>query len=188
MRKISLVLMAAMLPVLGTCMEEPTATAQAPAAPPTPFNPVASVHDIMAGTVAPAADAVWGAVAVRSTANGLEESAPETDEDWAAVRYQALHLVEAANLLMMEGRQVALPGQDLLDAGLEGNLTADQIQTAMQDNRTGFIGFAQAFQNAAMQSLAAIDARDTAGLSDSGGGLDEACENCHLVFWYPESQ
>lgn len=188
MTKRAVVLLAALLPVLGACMQEPEATAQAPAAPPTPYKPVASIHDIMAGFVAPAADAVWGAVAVRSTANGLEESAPETDEEWDAVRYQALQLVEASNLLMVPGRQVALPGQTLLDEGLEGNLTTDQIQDAVQTNRTGFVSFAQAFQTAAMESLNAIDARDTDALSNAGGTLDEACENCHLTFWYPESE
>jgi cytochrome c556 len=142
----------------------------------------------MAGMVAPAADEVWGAVAVTSTADGLEETAPETDEEWERVRFQALQLAEASNLLMMEGRSVAGPEQTLLYEGLEGNLTADQIQTAIEANRTGFISFAQAFRNAAMESLAAIDARDTARLSDSGGGLDEACESCHATFWYPAAQ
>jgi hypothetical protein len=73
------------------------------------MRPVASVRDIMAGMVAPAADEVWGAVAVTSTAEGLEETAPETDEEWERVRFQALQLAEASNLLMMEGRSVAGP-------------------------------------------------------------------------------
>ena len=33
--------------------------------------------------------------------------------------------------------------------------------------------------------LAAIDARDAAALTKAGGHLDEACEQCHLKYWYP---
>ena len=31
----------------------------------------------------------------------------------------------------------------------------------------------------------AIDAKDAMALSASGEGLDIACENCHLKYWYP---
>ena len=182
-------LMAALLiPFVTACTPEVSEVAAPPPAPPTPFKLAASIQDIMAGIVAPAADGVWGAVSFRSTADGPVEVVPESDEEWAAVRYQALQLLEAGNLLMMENRPVAGPNQALAYSDLEGNLSADQIQDAIESQRTGFVSFAQAFQNAAAESLAAIEARDTQRLSDSGGGLDEACENCHTTFWYPESQ
>jgi hypothetical protein len=33
--------------------------------------------------------------------------------------------------------------------------------------------------------LDAIDAKDSARLFEVGGEIDEACEACHLVYWYP---
>ncbi len=33
--------------------------------------------------------------------------------------------------------------------------------------------------------LAAIDAKDIMRISDAGAKLDEACEGCHLIYWYP---
>jgi cytochrome c556 len=41
---------------------------------------------------------------------------------------------------------------------------------------------------AALIALKAIDARDVDGLSNAGGDIDEACESCHLVFWYPNEK
>jgi len=190
-KRISLAL-ALLLPFAAACSQQEEAADATPPAAPAPAEPappppaaMASIRTIMSETVAPAADAVWGAVAVTSTADGLVEEAPETDEEWNAVRDQALALVEAADQLMTEGRPVKDPDETLLDEGLEGNLTVDQIQEAITTNRNGFNAFAQAFRSAAEESLAAIEARDTQRLSDSGGGLDEACENCHITFWYP---
>jgi len=183
-----ILLAAFVIPFVTACTQEVSDAAAPPPAPPTPYKLAASLQDIMAGIVVPASDGVWGAVSFRSTADGPVEVAPESDEEWDAVRYQALQLIEAGNLLMMDDRAVAGPNQTLAYSDLEGNLNADQIQNAIATQRTGFISFAQAFQNAAAESLAAIEARDTQRLSDSGGGLDEACENCHTTFWYPESQ
>jgi hypothetical protein len=36
-----------------------------------------------------------------------------------------------------------------------------------------------------MVALKAIDARDKEALLDSGDAIDQACENCHVKYWYP---
>jgi hypothetical protein len=33
--------------------------------------------------------------------------------------------------------------------------------------------------------LDAVDRRDVDALLVAGDGLDLACENCHVVYWYP---
>ena len=35
------------------------------------------------------------------------------------------------------------------------------------------------------EALAAIDKKDADALSDAGETIDEACEQCHLKYWYP---
>ena len=47
---------------------------------------------------------------------------------------------------------------------------------------------AQGLVGAALIALKAIDAKSAGGLSDAGGDIDEACESCHLVFWYPNEK
>jgi len=39
-----------------------------------------------------------------------------------------------------------------------------------------------------MVALKAIDAKNVMGLLDAGEGIDNACENCHLKYWYPLSK
>lgn len=33
--------------------------------------------------------------------------------------------------------------------------------------------------------LRAVDAKDIQGMLNAGEAIDEACESCHMVFWYP---
>ena len=48
-----------------------------------------------------------------------------------------------------------------------------------------FAAFAQNLQNAATQALAAADSRNPQGLMNVGSVIDQACEACHLIYWYP---
>ena len=62
-------------------------------------------------------------------------------------------------------------------------LTA-QITLAPPPGQT-FTQFARNLQDAASKALTAIDARNPQGLMDAGGVIDEACEACHVTYWYP---
>jgi hypothetical protein len=147
----------------------------------------ASIQELMQSVVDPPADALWESVATISTLSGVEERRPRTDEEWAAVRRDAMTIVEAANLLVMDGRRVAHEGQQLEDAHTPGIWTAEEIQTAIDGSRPIFIERAHALQSAGLAALSAIDARDADALSAAGGALDEACEQCHLKYWYPNT-
>jgi hypothetical protein len=168
-----------------------TQTAPAPSSPPaatgSPFRVQASIQELMQSVVDPPADALWESVATISTLSGVEERRPRTDEEWAAVRREAMTIVEAANLLVMDGRRVAHEGRQLEDAHTPGIWTADEIQKAIDSSRPIFIERAHALQSAGLAALSAIDARDADALSAAGGALDEACEQCHLQYWYPNT-
>jgi hypothetical protein len=166
----------------------PAAAASTLSAPlPGGLEPKASVLDLMSEVVDPNADDLWEAVAVVSTTTGSEEHQPRTEEEWKLVRRQALTLVEAANLLVTEGRVVAHPGQQLAEPGGQGDFTPEQAQAEIDKDRGAFVGFARALQIAAVQLLGAIDKRDVDAYLEAGGALDEACEGCHRRFWYPNS-
>lgn len=173
------------LAVLAACTQTP---APAAAAKPTfTQQPLASVLDLMAGPVDAAADALWDSVGTESSAKGPVDKVPKTDADWAKLRMQAVMLAEMGNLLMIEGRLVARPGQTLENPPGEGDLTPEQSLAQINANRDAFNGFAKVMQDTAVSSIKAIDERNVDALLEAGGNLDEACEACHKRFWYPNA-
>ncbi len=151
------------------------------------LRPVASVLDLMLGVIDPSADTMWESVATISGPKGVEERQPRTDKEWTEVRYKALLVLEGANMLMVEGRKVAHPGQQLEEPGSKTDYTPAQAQAAIDADRPSFIAFAHALQDAAATALTAIEKRDANALLEAGGDMDEACESCHKRFWYPGS-
>lgn len=156
-----------------------TALSPAPAAG-APFKVFSTIQELMEGLVDPAADGVWDAVAVISTGSGVEERQPRTPEEWQAVRLHALTLLEAMNLLVIEGRDTSRPGTE----PHFGEHPRDVINAQIRANRDDFIAFADDVRNKTLEALAAIDKQDVKGLVVAGGRLDEACEACHVTFWY----
>jgi hypothetical protein len=149
------------------------------------LQPTAGIKDIMAFQVDPAADALWESVSTLETATGIEEKFPKTDEEWWVARGHAIRLMEGGNLLLMEGRRVAMEGSHLEDHGTPGNLTAEESEKAIANDRATFVGFARALHDVGYRMLKAIDDKDPPALMDAGAALDEVCEGCHLKFWYP---
>src|SRR5215475_6679379 len=95
------VVVAVLLATLSACSKS---------GPPTPdLLRTATIKDIMDSMVDPSGDFMFESVAEISDENGITQKAPKTDEEWEEVRHHALILVEAPNLLTMEGRKVALP-------------------------------------------------------------------------------
>jgi hypothetical protein len=162
--------------------------ASAPATMPAPtaaadFRPTATIKDIMDSVVDPSSDYIWESVATIVTKKGTEERKPRTDEDWKNVRRRAIALIEGTNLLIMDGRLVAKAGEKSENPGIE--LGPEEIKAVIDSDRASFIKFAHALHDAGMQALAAIDKKSADALSDSGETIDNACEQCHLKYWYP---
>jgi hypothetical protein len=154
------------------------------------YQLTATVQDLMEGIVDPSADTLWDSVAYIASARGVEDRQPRTDEEWQKVRYAAVTLIEAGNLLSMPGRTVAKDasagsaGAAPANVGT-GELTHGEIQSRINASHVAFTQFARNLQTAGMKALAAIEAKDAAALMDAGGVIDEACEACHVTYWYP---
>jgi hypothetical protein len=147
------------------------------------FRLTASFEEIMRYMIDPAADSIWNAVVVEVTASGTTERAPTADAEWEALRGHAMTLVEATNLLLMDGRRVAAPGSTSEMPGVD--LEPEQIEALLAADRPAWNAFVGALQASGMVVLDAIDRRDVDALLVAGDGLDLACENCHLRYWYP---
>src|SRR5215467_14346254 len=162
------------------------APAKAPAVTPTSaadFRTTATIKDIMDSVVDPSADYIWDSVSTIVTRKGIDERRPRTDMEWKEVRRRAIALVEATNLLIMDGRKVAKPGEKSENPEVE--LGPDDIQSLIDADHASLVKFAHGLHDAGMKALAAIDKKDADALSDSGEAIDEACEQCHLKYWYP---
>jgi Cytochrome C' len=158
------------------------ASVAGPAGEPPPFQLVASIRELMDSEVDPAADFLWGSVASISTRAGFEERQPRTDEEWLEVRRHAVTLSEAPNLLIMKGRRVSA---SYVPSAGAGEFDSNDVQKKIDENPQAFVALAQNLQDAAVKTLAAVDAKDPVALFELGGTIDEACEACHVTFWYP---
>ena len=170
---------------LVACTQKPAVGSTPPSAD---FRLEATVQDLMGGLIDPAADSLWDSVAYISSPSGIEDRQPRSDEQWKAVRSHALLLIEAGNLLAMPGRRVATDRPGSAPAPALGELSHAQIQQRLESLRTAFAPLVKGLQDAGAQALAAIDARNAPALMDAGALIDNACEACHVVFWYPNQQ
>lgn len=141
---------------IGFVITGARAARQAPVADSGPVPmPVASVKQIMNGIVGPAATVVYGAVSTTVTFAGIEEKAPQTDEEWEAVGNSAAALIESGNLLLMGSRRV--------DGGDWTTLTQDLIAGSKL-------------------ALAAVQAKSAEDLLAAGEPINLTCDTCHMKY------
>lgn len=137
---------------------ERTARAATPAAAATAAvetAPVATIKQIMIGITNPSAYVVYEAVGTKSTAKGIEEIAPQTDEEWAKVESAAAAVVESGNLMLTGNRAV--------DKGDWVKMTRDMMDKAKS-------------------AMAAAQAKNKDKIVDTGGELNLTCDNCHARY------
>lgn len=137
----------------------------------------------MVAVVDPAADQIWNSVSTEITKAGVNEKQPRTDAEWLAVRHQAVTLIEAANLLLIDGRQLVALGKTLDNKA--GYLNPEDIRKSIDGTRPAYVLRVHEFHDAAALALAAIDARKPEALIEAGARIQQACEHCHLQYWYP---
>ena len=118
-------------------------------------TPVASIKQIMNGIVMPDAYVIYNAVGTKTSAKGVEEIAPQNDEEWAAVANAAAALIESGNLLLMGNRVV---------------------------DKEDWIKMTREFMDQGKLALKAAEAKDKDGIVSAGGDLNTSCDNCHAKY------
>ena len=185
-RTLTAALLAA-LPLLGACRQTPPGPAPpAPAVDAPAMQAEATIKDLMLGLVDTSADTVWLSVTDTLDSKGLHEVRPQNDEEWMQVRYGALRLAEAANLLKIPGRRMALPGEKSVVPGIE--LEPDEMQALVEKDPAGWQTRAQALHDAAMLAVHAAEAKDADKIFEVGDTIENACEGCHRQYWYPNEK
>ena len=145
-----------------------------------------SIKDLMQSIIDPSADVLWGAAGTVIDKQGTQEMFPKTPEEWLDVRRAAVRMIEAANLLMMPGREAAPAGAKSETPGVE--LEPAEITVLIKKKRKSFDAFAKALQVLGLEALRASEAKNVPLLEDIGGRIEDVCESCHQTFWYPQDK
>jgi hypothetical protein len=176
------ILIASLL-VIGTACR--TKAPQHPPQAPALLSP-ATIKDIMDSMVEPSGDFVFESVQEISDEHGITEKAPKTNAEWEGVRRHLFVLLEAPNLLTMEGRKAARPEDRSKNPAIENQ--PEEIQRLLDADHPSFVRRARRLQDAAALAMKAVDAKNKDDLFHAIDGIDKACENCHLHYWYPNDK
>jgi hypothetical protein len=171
------------LAVLVACKGAAPAAAPPPAAP--DFRPTSPIAELMGSMVEPSADVLWNSVATVVNDKGVDTKEPKTDEEWAEVKRSAVTLVEATNLLLID-RPAAHPGERSKNPNVE--LQPEEIDKLRAQDPATWKMYVKGLYDAALPALNAVNKKDAMALLNSGEGIDTACENCHLHYWYPPNK
>ena len=149
------------------------------------MTPVVSVKELMANMIDPVSDNIFDAVWWEITAKGRVEHQPKTDEDWDKIKTGAVSLAEGIYLLKVP-RPLTPPGDVNNSQGPNPpELSPTQIKAKIDHDPVLWDAKIQALRNAGLEVLEVVKKRDVNALFDASGDLDDACEACHLEYWYP---
>jgi len=149
------------------------------------LKPIVSVKELMRDMLDPAADYVFDAVKIVYTKKGAVETTPKTEKDWDKIRIGAVTLVEGVYLLKIP-RPFAPPGDENNSTGPEATeLSPAQIKAKLEADPVLWNAKIEALRNVGLEVLEIVKTRKVDELWDAGHNLDQACESCHLQYWYP---
>jgi len=146
---------------------------------------VVSVKELMRFTIDPLADNIFDAVTWDITKKGIAETKPTTEEDWEKVKIGAVTLAEAIYLLKVP-RPFAPDGDVNNSTGPNPpELSPAQIKAKVDKDPVLWDAKIEALRNAAKEIMQIADRKDVDALFEASADVDNACEACHLEYWYP---
>ena len=149
------------------------------------LKPVVSVKELMRDFIDPASDYVFDSVGIVHTKNGVVERSPKTDADWEKIRAGGVMLAEGVYLLKIP-RPFAPPGDENNSTGPDPEeLSPAQIKAKLEADPVLWNAKIEALRNVGLEVLEIVKKRDAKQLWDAADNLDNACESCHLAYWYP---
>ncbi|WP_116811397.1 cytochrome c [Steroidobacter cummioxidans] len=124
------------------------------------FDTSIDTRQLMSWMIDPSSKVVFGAVASIVTEQGEENVQPRTDDEWNNVRNNAVTMLEAGNLLMLEGRSRSSQVQDVTDWNAK----------------------ARAMSAAARSAIEATEVKDPEALFAASGDIYQTCTDCHAKY------
>jgi hypothetical protein len=149
------------------------------------MKPVVSVKELMRDLLDPASDYIFDAVKVETTKTGTVERLPKTDQDWDKIRIGAVTLAEGVYLLKVQ-RPFAPSGDENNSKGPDASeLSPAQIKAKLEADPVLWNAKIEALRNVSLEVLDIVKNKRADELWEAGDNLDQACESCHLQYWYP---
>jgi cytochrome c556 len=150
------------------------------------MKPVVSVKELMRYMIDPASDNIFDAVKIVQTKTGTVEKLPKTEEDWEKLRIGAVTLAEGVYLLKVP-RPFAPAGDDNNNTtGPDATeLTPAQIEAKRAGDPVLWNAKIEALRNVGLEVLEIVKTKKTEQLWEASYNLDQACESCHIQYWYP---
>jgi hypothetical protein len=149
------------------------------------MKPVVSVKELMRDMLDPASDFIFDSVSTVTTKKGAVETFPRTDKDWEKVRFGAVTMAEGVYLLKIP-RPFAPPGDNNNSSGPEPlEASPAEIQAKLERDPVLWNAKIEALRNVGLEVLEIVKKKDVDALWAAADDLDEACETCHLEYWYP---
>jgi hypothetical protein len=143
------------------------------------------VKELMRDMIDPASDYVFDSVKTEITQKGVVEKEPKTDADWEKIRMGAVTLAEGIYLLKIP-RPFTPPGDENNSSGPDATeLSPAQIKAKLEADPVLWNAKIEALRNVGLEVLEIVKKKDAKELWDAGENLDQACESCHLLYWYP---
>lgn len=169
--------------LVGALEAQQTTPTRRPTAPPAlSVTADTSIQQLMAMSIDPASKVLFEAVSTVTIKGKEQQKVPRTDAEWTAVRNAALQMVEGSKLIATAGRHVS---RNPNAKAKEGELSPREIEALLAKNRPAWDKFAREFGEVAQAGARAAEKKDVDGVFAAAGDMDAACENCHLMFWYP---
>jgi hypothetical protein len=164
-----------------------------PSATPTPtqvlwgdMKPIVSVKELMRYMIDPASDYIFDAVKIVTTKSGTVEKLPRTDEDWEKLRIGAVTLAEGVYLLKIQRPFAPAGDHNNNTTGPDATeLTPDQIKAKVEHDPVLWNAKIEALRNVGLEVLEIVKTKKTDELWEASYNLDQACESCHIQYWYP---
>jgi len=149
------------------------------------MKPIVSVKELMQYMIDPVADNIFDAVWTDITPRGSIDHQPRTDEDWDKVKTGAVTLAEGIYLLKIP-RPFTPPGDVNNSTGPNPpELSPTQIKEKVDKDPVLWNAKIEALRNVALEAMEIVKKRDVDQLFAASEDLDNACEQCHLEYWYP---
>jgi hypothetical protein len=149
------------------------------------LTPVVSVKELMRDMLDPASDYIFDAVKIISTNKGTVEVMPKTEADWDRVRIGAVTLAEGVYLLKIP-RPFAPAGDVNNSTGPDPEeLSPTQIKAKLDADPVLWNAKIEALRNVGLEVLEIVKNKKADQLWQASDDLDNACETCHVAYWYP---
>lgn len=151
--------------------------------------PKANLQLTMLSKVNPNGLALWDVTNNAMDDNGNIDPKKINATTWAKLLEIGKALEEGGRTLATSNGIVAAPaGAKLQDEGNAGASKAADVQRYLDAKPAEFRKHATELQKTGAGIVDAVTRRDGKKLTQLSNSLDEVCENCHVVFWYPQQR